>query len=202
MNRAAVAEQVLSMTTTPARAAAIAGDLAEETAQRGLVWFWLSLLKIATAFVWQSWRCEPWRMARLGAGACILNNLVYFTLFAGVGLASTIEFVWISPSVMASIVSFGSLWSVAASQALTGRWLARCAPRRELPACVTFLSIDAVFWTSVAVALLRLGAPGVNLDDIVQFQLMNLAASGLVFIGINRAHEVARRSRPCNRHAV
>jgi len=195
MRSIAIAEQVLSMTTTPQRAAAIAGDLTEEAARRGLVWFWLNLFRITSSFVWQSWTSEPLRMLRLGVGAAILNSFVLFTLFAGLVLAITIGSVWTDASVIASIGSFGSSWSVMVSQFLTGRWLARRATHREIPACAAYLLIDAVFWISISVALFRAQVPGVNLDDMALGQLMNLASSVFVFIGINRFQEESRRQR-------
>lgn len=52
MRKAAFAQRVLAIATTPDRAAAVVGDLLEEEPSHGRHWFWLTVARTALAFVW------------------------------------------------------------------------------------------------------------------------------------------------------
>ena len=52
MRRAAIAERLLTFTTTSERAAAVVGDLLEEEQTRGHGWFWIDIARTGVAFAW------------------------------------------------------------------------------------------------------------------------------------------------------
>ncbi len=60
------AEVILSLATTPDRAASTAGDLLEEADTRGSLWFWSSVLRTAGSLLWRDFRSAPLRMLWLG----------------------------------------------------------------------------------------------------------------------------------------
>src|SRR5688572_21720826 len=68
-----VAEWILSMTTTPERAAAAAGDLMQESHTRGSLWFWANLLKTTASLVWRAWAAEPFYLTGLALRAFLLQ---------------------------------------------------------------------------------------------------------------------------------
>jgi len=59
------AEWILSLTIAPDRAASTAGDLLEEAPARGIFWFWSSVLRTASSYVWHDLRASPLRMLGL-----------------------------------------------------------------------------------------------------------------------------------------
>ena len=80
MRNAAIAEWILSLTMAPDRASAAVGDLLEEGASRGVLWFWSNALRTASSHVWRDLRAAPLRMLVLAfAGA--LTHIVFCLLF-------------------------------------------------------------------------------------------------------------------------
>jgi hypothetical protein len=59
MRRTDAAEKLLSLATDPERAANIAGDLSEDAAGHGSVWFCFRLARVASSLVWRAWSDEP-----------------------------------------------------------------------------------------------------------------------------------------------
>src|SRR5215471_21597357 len=65
MNKGRVAEWVLSLVTSPERAAAVVGDLEEK--RSGPFGFWSGIARIAGSLLWHSFAAEWPRMLALGA---------------------------------------------------------------------------------------------------------------------------------------
>jgi hypothetical protein len=65
MRNAAVAEWILTLVATPDRAASTVGDLVEEAASRGSLWFWSCVLRTAGSHLWHDLTVSPLRMLGL-----------------------------------------------------------------------------------------------------------------------------------------
>ena len=66
MRKAQIAEFILSLFTSPERAASTVGDLIENAAARGVWWFWWDISRTALSLLWTSFRAEPLFMASIG----------------------------------------------------------------------------------------------------------------------------------------
>jgi hypothetical protein len=80
-------ERLFSLFTSSNRAVAIAGDLVEERAQRGRVWFWLHVVRI-TVVLWRNAAAE----APLRVLVLTLAGGVLFTAPAVAGVAAVYLF--------------------------------------------------------------------------------------------------------------
>lgn len=66
MRRDSLAQLILSLATTPDRAASTIGDLVEESSTRGSLWFWSNVLSTACSLCWRDFCSAPLRMLGLG----------------------------------------------------------------------------------------------------------------------------------------
>ena len=69
MHNASVAEWIVARFTTRKRAASMVGDLLELQAQKGQLWFWLSLARVVLALAWRR-QLAFVAAFMFGAGAC------------------------------------------------------------------------------------------------------------------------------------
>ena len=125
----------------------IPGDLTEEAAPRGAVWFWSRVLRTAASLLWREMTEHPaglTGLAFLGLAVYIGIDLL-FAFVSGVaffiaGLVSGYRF---------HLDSIGwKIWFTAptlVSSLLIGRMLARWAPGRELAACLMFAILVSVY---------------------------------------------------------
>ena len=60
-----IAEWILSLVTSRDRAASTVGDLMEQAADRGIVWFWSGILRTAASLLWRGVVENNARVARL-----------------------------------------------------------------------------------------------------------------------------------------
>jgi hypothetical protein len=82
MRRDRFAEKLLSLVGPADRAAAVIGDLTEETNDRGARWFWRSVMRL-----WLSWLGRDLLIAPLAmAVSCVVSWFVYMALSALVAL--------------------------------------------------------------------------------------------------------------------
>jgi pimeloyl-ACP methyl ester carboxylesterase len=122
-----VIERLFSLFAPPDRAEAIAGDLAEERARRGTLWFWVHVAGVT----WALWRNAatgaPWRVLALMVTGC--------AMFAAPALAGAVS-VGLFPQFLGSPVNWitlsffwwgGAFW--------TGASLVAIAPRRGMAVC-------------------------------------------------------------------
>jgi hypothetical protein len=156
MRKAQIAEFVLSLFTSPERAASTVGDLIENAAARGVWGFWWDISRTAFSLLWNSLRAEPLFMASIGFRGLLLSfSLLLLTLIciivfiplslivvslpfsaAGIHLDQwALRFSWVS-GLLGGLLG---LIAVLAVQFQTGRWIARRARGREMAACVAFL---------------------------------------------------------------
>jgi hypothetical protein len=191
MRQADVAEWLLSMTTTPERAASTAGDLVEEAATRGSLWFWSSLIRTSASLMWRMWADNPRRMAWLVARAMLINALL--SLSIGLILTAFAFGIVIQLRVHGFSQFDSEPYMKALSQVIglgcgffVGKWLAWRAPGRELPACAGYFLLTMAVGASVVFAL---GAT-VSLDLPA---ILSLVAQVIaLFAGVDR---VRKRSR-------
>jgi hypothetical protein len=87
------------------------------------------------------------------------------------------------------IAAFGaSNLSLVVSQFLTGRWLVRRAPHRELPACGAYWVVGIAVGAAFFVALLQYGA--IERTDLAMQPMVSLASNAFLFLGIARQKAV------------
>ena len=86
MPEARYGEGLLELFTTPDRAAAIVGDLLEESRGRGPVWRALQLIRIAWWLLLESIRSEPVRCLGLGGVSLVVWASAYAAFFTASGL--------------------------------------------------------------------------------------------------------------------
>jgi hypothetical protein len=120
-------ERLFSLFTSPDRAVAMAGDLAEERAQRGWIWFWLHVVRVTFAL----WRIAA-REAPLRVFVLVLAGVALLSTPAFGGVAAVFLFPrwtdspggWIA---LPLVWWGGALW--------TGASLVALSPRRGMAAC-------------------------------------------------------------------
>jgi hypothetical protein len=184
-------ERLFSLFTSPDRAVAIAGDLAEEREHRGWAWFWLQVLSI-TFTLWRNAATE----APLRVLALTLAGGVLLTAPALGGVAA----VFLIPRLMDSPVGWitlaffwwgGALW--------TGASLVALAPHRGMAAC-------AMLAVGGEALLIGFGGPAVWRDpgnaDFVLFCTTGLVAAMSLLTGaaVARRRLVARAVLPREQH--
>jgi len=173
-------ERLFSLFTSPDRAVAMAGDLAEERAQRGWAWFWVHVARTTLA-LWRSAVTE----APLRVLALTMTGLALLAAPAFGGVAA----VFLVPRSTESLAGWialplfwwgGALW--------TGASLVAIAPRRGMAACAALSAAGVVL-------VIGLGGPAVwrdpSNDDFVIFCTTGLLAAAPLLLG----GAIARRRR-------
>src|SRR5262245_6897047 len=140
MRKVDAAEWLLSLTTTPERAASTAGDLLEESAVHGTFWFWNRALRTTASLIWTSFTASPLRFAGLAVRGAAVSAGYMLLLFFGFimvhGLIAVKGLGYNTPQLMRA--SFDSMATIELTITLLvtaypfGRWLARKAPHQEL----------------------------------------------------------------------
>ena len=123
------AERLLSLFTSPDRAAAIAGDLTEERERRGSAWFWLHTIRTTLALWRNAVRDAPLSVIMLAVSGCALFAA---PAFAGAAAVNLFPLSVGSPQTAVALAFFwwgGAVW--------VGATLVVIAPRRGMAASVT-----------------------------------------------------------------
>jgi hypothetical protein len=182
MLKADIAESILSLTTTPERAASTAGDLEQEAPRRGPLWFWRVLLGTTASLVWQAWRVSPRRLAGLAFRACLIAFGI--SLVLGIGTVALVVLLGNSMSglvpykYLRSVILAGPFLSALIPQFLTGNWIARRARSNELAVCIGFLCLQQV---PPAILLLLLSSPR---EVPATYAAVTILANAVPFAGI------------------
>ncbi|MDR3698270.1 MAG: hypothetical protein P4L56_01465 [Candidatus Sulfopaludibacter sp.] len=172
-----IAERILAVVTSRDRAASIAGDLTEEAAARGAVWFWSGVIRTAASLLWREVADNPVRVcgvALVGFAGYIVLDL----LFAGLsGVAFFVVAYRSGHSFQLSSLPW-RIWFLAPVLLIplaTGRMLARFAPGREAAVCLGY-AIAALAFGCVSMMV----APGSIgfLSDAPQILVLAGAAWG------------------------
>lgn len=135
MPSATAAQWILELVTTPERAAAITGDLLEESSRRHPVWFWLSLLRIAAAHIGRDLRAAPGLMLWL----CVWGILELLSLTTLFGLIWILLWMKVAPPPSPWIFYPSTLIFATALPLFVGWDIARRSKSRELAAALAFL---------------------------------------------------------------
>ena len=161
MRNAQVAEWILSLVTTPERAASTVGDLMENAAIRGALWFWIAVLRTVFSIMWRDVAANPGRMARLAGGAILLGLALLFVSFLVIIPVTFLVYRagFQDPAPYESWMF--TLSSIVAGMILVpfqqGRWLARRSPGQELAPCLALAIVTAVL-TVMTAGYFRTGA--------------------------------------------
>jgi hypothetical protein len=194
MHKVDAAEWLLSLTTNHERAASIAGDLQQESGGRGSVWFWRSVLRAASSLMWRSFTEAPLRLTGLAIGFSVVGFLyvllmsafLLFIRFAFSLEASRRGVPWTTYPLIEATLAF--LWA----SYVSGKWLARKAPQRELAVYAT--SFVIVRLLLFAILLLSPSGTGTRVGDGDVMMDVMLTAGGTLcaFAGIKRARNKLR----------
>ena len=137
-------ERLFSLFASADRAEALAGDLAEERAQRGWMWYWLHAARITFTLCRNRAAEAPLRVLAL-----VLAGGVLFIAPALAGVAGVYLFpisaLWVSWSVLSFFWWGGALW--------IGASLVAIAPHRGMPACAIAAVISAALLLSFGVTI-------------------------------------------------
>jgi hypothetical protein len=147
MHSVYIAEWILALVTTRDRAASTVGDLTEQAATRGVVWFWSGVLRTAASLLWRDFAERPAPLT----GLAFLGLAVYIgidLLFAGLSGFAFFR----APMATGHPLHLDSigwkLWftmPVLVSSLFIGRMLGHWAPRRELAACVVYAILASIY---------------------------------------------------------
>jgi len=140
-----VAERILETVTTSSRASSIAGDLLEESSNRSLLWFWLSVLKIFASHVCHDLQIHWRRMIWIG----VSGTLKYFILisiaaFVTAMLIFTYDSINKRPPDDWLFFIILIIW-VYIAQILTSWHIAKRSHGFELAASVSFAAVSWIF---------------------------------------------------------
>jgi hypothetical protein len=194
MSRGDIAESLLSLITSPERAASTAGDLVQEGATKGKFWFWSRLLRTTGALVLREWADHTLRITGLAFGACLINGLLFVISIVAifvVGAAALEVTQRLGLDIMADyyVARAGSAWTTVVSQIVIGRWLARRSPGKELAACLAFVCVGAVLSTVSMLAIQRIGPETFDMADFVMTPISSVVVGMFLFIGVDQARK-------------
>jgi hypothetical protein len=173
MDRARVAEWILSLVLSPERAASAVGDFSEDAGERGSFWFWSCVVRTAISGVWGDFVESPGFML----GLALRGNLFgIFLTVATVALCIPIVSliaaavdpflpVRTSPRVEEASEILGTLailaWA-AACEFLTGWWIARRARGKEMAAVIIARVAWWVFFSLVGFVVMHFWGSEIN----------------------------------------
>jgi len=164
MRNAQLAEWILSLVTSPERAAATVGDLMENASELGM--FWLGVLRTAGSLLWREFAEDPANLMGLAFRGFLLQFallLAFFALFLiPVGLAGLIAGLFWNPtanvfdfSVFATVGQVLGIGLTLLVSFQVGRWMARRSPGRELAPVIAFTILDFAISSAAGMIFLR-----------------------------------------------
>jgi len=150
MRKARLAERMLSLVVTPDSAASIVGDLVEVSP--GGRTPWISVARIGISLLWKDVSARPGRMLCLAtAGAAM--NLIILAPFGATIFLVTILLGLLGARLNGEVtIAVNTVFVCLAISAavpapfMTGRWIARRSPGRELAPCLTLTILAFAVW--------------------------------------------------------
>lgn len=164
MRKDQIAELILSLFTSPERAASLVGDFLEDASARGDFWFWGCVLRTVFALLWHDLTAESAFLTGLAFRGILfgLGLLIIWLLLLVVGLAlfAIVLFqirgtgdslpAWVPVEAGAKILSdLVGLTAVVVIQYRIGQWLARRAQGREMAACAAYELLNFFLWSAL-----------------------------------------------------
>ena len=181
MPNATAAEWVLSLATTPERAASTVGDLMEEAPPRGALWFWSNVLRTASSHIWRDLRAAPLRMLGFAfAGlAAWVALVIFFEWFLNAAWKSITESLGLS---FHSAVYIGGMYvtivlKMTASAFLAGWFLA--GRSKGMAAPFAAVALIAVFSSESLYHLANQPYPALSLATFCALELSVIAGAVL-----------------------
>ena len=150
MRNAQLAESILSLVTSPERAASTVGDLMETAADRGALAFWIGLLRTTFGFLWSDFAEDPRRTIVLAVQAFVLECvilIVFVTQVVLIGFAIGMSAYFFGTPLfphwaLAGIAEVLKAFAWIAIPLKASRWLARNSPGRKLAPCLALTMIS------------------------------------------------------------
>jgi hypothetical protein len=145
MLNASVAEWLLSLVASPEQAAGITGDFVEQAQSRGAVWFWWSVVRTWVALPANEVIAHPVEMGSValkGVGFLLLWQIAFLTPF--LLLIAILNNLLPRDAVVWAVYYVLSAASVAISQYLVGKAVARRAAGREFSAWMALAALETV----------------------------------------------------------
>jgi hypothetical protein len=148
---------MLSLVVTPDRAASIVGDLVEASPSGRAPW--ISVACIAISLLWKDVSARPGRMLYLATAGAVMN-FMFVAPFGGVIFFLGIVFVELGVMLLhhdVEIAVHTLLVCLAPCVAIpvpfmTGRWIARRSPGKELAPCFVLTMLAFAMWSASALA--------------------------------------------------
>ncbi len=144
MPNPAIAQLILSLATTPDRAATTVGDLLEESDTRGSLWFWSSVLGTVGSLCWRDFRSAPLRIIGVGLWGSFAAPILAAapTILLSLGLANgfpgaPVPFMWSLFLVVSEVIA----------AIIVGWDVAQRSKGRELAAACSVAFTVAVFYS-------------------------------------------------------
>lgn len=200
-----LAQLILSLATTPDRAASTVGDLLEESAPpgRGPLWFWSSVLGTACSLWWRDFRSAPLRMLWLG----LWGTLAAFFWSAAPLAALGFLFLVVVRAVPNPFLNPLSMWPLVIACEILGALLAgwevgKSSKGRELAAAFSVTFMIAAFYALAeylsALQLRRYGHPLGGREHALAQDCLEVF---FVFLGAVLFRFSTLSPRPRRRHA-
>jgi hypothetical protein len=202
MRKADIAEGFLSLTTTPERASATAGDLLQEASARGPLWFWSSLFRTTATLAWRNFSEAPWGLTKLamksmwfgsfyGLAAVLCVIIVHLVISIGVAVSLGLSFKeTVNPR--DSVLTFYATLAFLASSFMMGKWLAKNAPYRELSVFVLSGVCFRLFWASLLLIRWPQTWEGWTAGDIALDIFFMIVGTVFVYAGVEREERHAQ----------
>lgn len=186
-----VSEGLFALFTSSDHAEAIAGDLMEERAQHGWIWFWLRVMRITLA-LWRSAATEaPLKSFALTTAGGVLSAAPAFGGAAAVGLFPQLKGSPVSWIALSFFWWGGALW--------IGASLVVIARRRGMAACATLAAAGEALLIAFGVSVLWHDPQSA---ELVVFYAIGLATTAPLLLGgaIARRRMIARGIPTTERH--
>jgi hypothetical protein len=177
MRRDQIAELILSLFTSPERAASIIGDLEEDAPARGNFWFWECVARTVFSLLRHDLTAEPLfllglavrgtlfslRLVALWSVLILLGIVVVAAVVVQIKAAAGPAPSWVhGQAVMDSAGYLLGLTAMVMIEFRVGQWLARRARGREMAACLAYLAFGYVLWSVTAAILYAWFAPAIE----------------------------------------
>jgi hypothetical protein len=146
MTKSRIAEWILSQVLPPDRAASTVGDWMEDVDKRGPVWFWSCVFRTAVSAIRSDFTESPGFMLILALRGWLFSWFLFAVTAAVLAPVIYLFVILPKPHLIAHTAFWAELLVSLAWNAwlgvLTGRWIARRTPGKEMAACIALVLIS------------------------------------------------------------